>query len=404
MDDVLRYLRRNPALRARMKSGEEPEAGAGDELVCRTPPPSPSPVTGLLQSTPDPDIVRSPDRIRVPEEILAIYQNYARGNLESGALEWNVLHDVFRSFLIVARSVNIGESPEILKLLSPSFADIGYIIRCDLPDFLTAMLRLFTRLHQLKRFDIASLLSQYLPQLLRITLGRTRPITMQICQLAFEDLASRLGPGNKLIADLYYDYLRILLESHEIGNKEAGLRAWFESHAPEASGLPSSSVLRIYLAINLADWRMSQGEHAQAQAELRAVLDDEGLRDALYRDPYQLAMVHCAMAKVRWGAGELEQAEAAFREAVTVAEGWGRDKNITNSMLRDFEQFLAAQGRHVEAAELCKRRLEHLKKLVAEADEKEKKGKHGGGRSKSLVERDQQQRTMTEIQSLESKT
>jgi Tfp pilus assembly protein PilF len=163
-------------------------------------------------------------------------------------------------------------------------------------------------------------------------------------------------------------------------------------------------VLRIYLAINLADWRMSQGEHAQAQAELRAVLDDEGLRDALYRDPYQLAMVHCAMAKARWGAGELEQAEAAFREAVTVAEGWGRDKNITNSMLRDFEQFLAAQGRHVEAAELCKRRLEHLKKLVAEADEKEKKGKHGGGRSKSLVERDQQQRTMTEIQSLESKT
>ncbi|KAG7130589.1 hypothetical protein HYQ45_010592 [Verticillium longisporum] len=151
-ENIKRYVKRNPALVAKLRAGHKPNVQTAREVTCRTPSPAPGQV---LNSSAD---------LYGVEKILGLFRDYVDGSFSSGAwfCEYNV--DCGSSLL------NNGDrSNELFERVIASFALVN---RSESPDFVARTVCLLWYLDRHHKHDLLRLVLDYLAGLMPIVLGQ----------------------------------------------------------------------------------------------------------------------------------------------------------------------------------------------------------------------------------------
>jgi tetratricopeptide (TPR) repeat protein len=368
LDNVNRYLKRNPSLMARYRSGQKPSIQTTLEVYCQTPPPSPT-LT----------IAHIPGEMHQVEQILTLYRDYVDGCF--GAGKWTCQYDVdcvsvgggdrsgdlfervIASFALVNRCMMRGDNISINSLLGPAFESLKEIVASESPIFVARTVCLLWYLERHHKHDLLRLVMDYLSGLVPIVLGHHHIMTqiwrllggselsdyyelsLRLYAMLIPDMEDRVGSANYLTHVLYSDYIDCLYARQTAEECESVIRRHREK--AEATGKRHEWLddLALSHAGLLVVCKQGQGRVEEAIQVLTS-----------HRDHYahtmseeQEALLNLELGVTYYKCGNLTAAIPCVKQAARLALISDADERIVLTSLANLERMLRETGRTFEA-------------------------------------------------------
>ncbi|KPM37279.1 hypothetical protein AK830_g9290 [Neonectria ditissima] len=375
LDNINRYIRRNPSLVARFRAGEVPSIQTTLEVQCHTPSPAASPASPA-QSEAGPI-----------EEVLDLFKDYVDSRFASGAWEYEYNHNcmsrlpgdrsdelferVMASFALVNRSMMRKDDISIGAILSPAFESLKEIVASESPIFIARTACLLWYLDRNHRNDLLRIVMDYLAGLIPIVLGRDNPMVRiwqilgapqftEYAQLALRLYSTlvplmeeRIGPANYLTAILYGDHIDCLL-GHDRSAEALAVATSYRAKA-DATGMQHSWLIELAVAQTavLCKAKEGEGKVEEAMECLRALKEYNMGED-------QQAVVNIQLGNYSFRSGDIQAAIRWFQEATRLAVTSDGDERLLLTCLANLERAFAKMGRDVEAVHVQQYRLGRL--------------------------------------------
>ncbi|OLN89783.1 hypothetical protein CCHL11_09500 [Colletotrichum chlorophyti] len=393
LDNINRYLKRNPSLMARLRAGQAPSLHASKEVACRTPSPPPSPARGLAPTT----------ELQSTEQVLCLFRDYIDGSFSSGA--WRCEYDVecsssrfdqgdrsndlfervMTSFALLNQSLITGDHIDINKLLDPSFELLKQIVAVESPDFVARTVCLLWYLERHYKHELLRLVLDYLAGLVPIVLGPHHilshiwrrlgaaeftdyyELSMRLYGLLLPVIEERAGPANYLTHLLYSDYLDCIFVRQSPEDCEAMLSR--HRGRAEASGKqhPWLDDMALSHAALLAACKENQGRLDEAVEVLTSHMNAYSMTDD------QEAAVNLELGVKYYRMGNTSAAVASFQSAARIALTSDADDRPAMIALLNLEKLHRETGRTAKADRVQRYRMGRLA-AFAEKSESISKG------------------------------
>ncbi|KAF4983393.1 hypothetical protein FZEAL_1122 [Fusarium zealandicum] len=381
IDNINRYVRRNPGLVARFHAGEVPSIQTTMEVQCRTP----SPVLRPSLSPPK-------ETLRV-EQVLNLFKSYLDASFSNGAwdYEYNVscvsqkprdrseelFERVMASFTLVNRSMMRKDEISISTILSPAFESLKEIIASESPVFAIRTACLLWYLDRHHKQDLLQLVMKYLAGLVPIVLGHNHPMA-RIWQIIgssdfseFYELATRLysslvplleeniGPANFLTTILYGDHIDCLNSSQSTETLEVATR--YRAKV-DGTGLHHSWLSEIAIAQTaiMCRAKSAEGKIEEAMQCLRTLKDYDMPEE-------QQAVVDVQLGYYSYRMGDISSAIYWYREATRLIVTGEGDERLLLTCLANLESALHKHGDADEANRVHQYRLGRLSDFARES-------------------------------------
>ncbi|KAM0558215.1 hypothetical protein ACHAPJ_004900 [Fusarium lateritium] len=386
LDNINRYIRRNPGLVARFRAGVVPSIQTTIEVQCRTPSPT------LSHSLPPPP--PPPKETSHVEQILTLFRNYFDTSFTNGAWkhEYNASCDSHKSgdrsvelfervvavFGLVNRSMMIKDEISISTILTPAFESLKEIVASESPVFAVRTAFLLWYLDRHHKQDLLQIVMNYLTGLVPIVLGHDHPMT-QIWQIIGSqefsehyELSTRLysslvplfeeriGPANFLTTILYGDHIDCLV-SHNQAAESLEVATKYRARA-EATQMrhPWLRELAIAQTAVLCKAKSAEGKIDEAIQCLQALKDYD-------LDEEQQAVIDVQLGNYSYQMGDISSAIYWFREASHLISTSDGDERLLLTCLANLENALHKNGETDEAARVHEHRLTRLSDFARES-------------------------------------
>ena len=384
LDNITRYVRRNPQLMARLRAGQMPSIQTTLEVQCRSP--SPEPGRSLTPPT---------ESYRV-EEVLSLFRNYVDGSFTSGA--WNCEYNdycvsirpsdrsdelferVIASFALVNRCMMREDKISISAILNPAFESLKEIIETQSPVFVVRTVCLLWYLDRHHKNDLLRLVMDYLAGLVPIVLGQHHimsriwralgktqfsdyyELSMSLYSLLVPLLEERIGPANYLTAILYGDHIDCMF-SRSQSSESLAVASKYRTRA-DATGKqhPWLTELAITQTALLCAVKESEGLIGEAMDCLQT-LKTYGMSEE------QEAVVDIQLGNYSYQLGNIPLAVQSYRDATRLAVTADGDERLLLTCLANLESALSKQGKAVEAGRVNRYRLKRLSDFAQESAE-----------------------------------
>ncbi|TDZ54639.1 hypothetical protein CTRI78_v006198 [Colletotrichum trifolii] len=384
LDNINRYLKRNPSLMAKFRAGQTPSVQTALEVTCRTPSPPPSPPRALAPTA----------ELQSTEHILRLFRDYVDGSFSSGAwwCEYNVecsnnrvdrtdrSNDLFErviaSFALVNRFIQKGEEVNINDVLGPSFESLKELVMAESPNFVARTILLLWYLERHHKHDLLKLVVDYLARLFDIVRGpnyilshiwgrlKATKITdyyelsMRLYALLVPDIEERAGPANHLTYLLYSDYVDCIFERQEPEDCEAILsshRARAEASGEQHAWLADLALTHAGL---LARCKENQGRLDEAVEVLTSHMNAYSMADD------QEASINLELGVKYYRMNNLSASIASFKSAARIALTSEVDDRISMLALTNLEGVLRDSGRIAKAERVREYRMDRIKEFA----------------------------------------
>ncbi|KAH7309498.1 hypothetical protein B0I35DRAFT_412420 [Stachybotrys elegans] len=384
LDNIIRYVKRNPVIIRRLNEGQLPNAQTSREVRCHTPPPSPSP-----------SLVLSVELGRT-EEVLGLFRDYVDGSLVSG--EWlleydyscvsrgvsdrsdDLLERVITSFALVNRCMIRGDHIDIGAVLSPAFESLKEIIASKSPVFAVRTVCLLWYLDCHAKNDLLRLVTDYLSKMVPIVLGRNHILTriwhilgttqfpdyyeLSLClySMLVPLLERRVGAANYLMSVLYGDHIDCLFHRERSAESMALVRQYRSK--VEATGKQHSWLVELAItqtAIVCAE-KKSKGLLMEAMDCLQ-VLKNYPISEE------QEAVVDIQLGNYNYQLNRIPEAIQWYREATKLAVSVDGDERLLLTCLANLESALFKGNRTFEATRIQQYRLKRIADFANETSQ-----------------------------------
>ncbi|KZL66751.1 hypothetical protein CT0861_04456 [Colletotrichum tofieldiae] len=380
LENINRYLKRNPSLMAKFKAGQTPSVQTALEVTCRTPSPPPSPPRALAPTT----------EMQSTEQVLCLFRDYIDGSFSSGAwwCEFDVdcsnsrlnqgdrSNDLFErviaSFALVNRCMIRGDQININSILGPAFESLKEIVAAESPDFVARTVCLLWYLDRHHKHDLLRLVLDYLAGLIPIVLGPHHilahiwrrlgtadfsdyyELSMRLYALLLPDIEERVGSANYLTHLLYSDYLDCIFARKDPEDCETmlgGHRARAEASGQTHPWLDDMALSHAGL---LAACKENQGRLDEAVEVLTAHMNAYSMTDE------QEAAVNLELGVKYYRMTNISAAIASFKSAARIALTSDADERISMTALANLEKLLRQTDKTAKADRVHQYRMERL--------------------------------------------
>ncbi|RBQ90357.1 hypothetical protein VDGD_04633 [Verticillium dahliae] len=377
-ENIKRYVKRNPALVAKLRAGHKPNGQTAREVTCRTPSPAPN---QALNSSSD---------LYGVEKILGLFRVYVDGSFSSGAwfCEYNVdcgssllcngdrsnelFERVIASFALVNRCMMRGDQIDINSVLGPSFESLKEIVAAESPDFVARTVCLLWYLDRHHKHDLLRLVLDYLAGLMPIVLGQHHvlaqiwrslsatnlsdyyELSMRLYAFLLPDIEERTGPANFLTHLLYSDYLDCVFSRRGPEDCAGMITTHLARAAASGKRHPWIGELALSHAGILAACEERQGRLDEAVAILTGHMNAYALTDE------QTAAIHLELGVKYYHIGNIAAAIASFEMAVKMALTSNADERLSMTALGNLENLLAETGKSSKANKIHEYRMRRV--------------------------------------------
>lgn len=384
LDNINRYVRRNPGLVARFRAGQVPSIQTTLEVQCRTP--SPSPGRSLTPPT---------ESYRI-EHVLGLFRNYVDGSFSGGAwdCEYNdycvshrpgdrsdeLFERVIASFALVNRCMMRGDKISISAILNPAFESLKEIIATESPVFIVRTVCLLWYLDRHHKNDLLRLVMDYLAGLVPIVLGQHHimsriwralgstqfsnyyELSMSLYSVLVPLLEERIGPANYLTAILYGDHIDCVFSQSQ-STESLAIASKYRARA-DATGKqhPWLTELAITQTALLCAAKEAEGLIGEAM-ECLQTLKTYGMSEE------QEAVVNIQLGNYSYRIGDIPLAVRSYRDATRLAVTVDGDERLLLTCLANLESALSKQGKEMEAERVKRYRLKRLSDFAKESTE-----------------------------------
>ncbi|KAM0237301.1 hypothetical protein ACHAPO_004648 [Fusarium lateritium] len=384
LDNINRYVRRNPQLVTRFRAGVVPSIQTTLEVQCHTPSPS--------HNSPLPP--PPPEEIFCIEQVVDLFKSYFNTSFAQGAwkYEYNVscgnqntgdrsvelFERVVTSFGLVNRSMMRKDEISISAILTPAFESLKEIVASGSPVFATRTPFLLWYLYRFHRGDLLRIVMKYLTELIPIILGQNHPVT-QIWRIVGSpefsenyELSTQLysslvplfeewvGPANELTTILYCDHIDCLFyhgKTAEALEVSSMYRTKAEATQLRHPWLRELAILQTGIVCNV---KTADNEIEEAIQHLHTLQDWD-------LDEEQQAGINIQLGNYSYQMGNLSLAIERFREASNLITACKGDERIIHSSLANLESALRKKGDTDEAAQIQELRLTRLSDFAKES-------------------------------------
>ncbi|KAF6844030.1 hypothetical protein CMUS01_01529 [Colletotrichum musicola] len=380
LENINRYLKRNPSLMAKFRAGHTPSTQTTLEVTCRTPSPPPSPARALAP----------PTELQSSEQILCLFRDYVDGSFSSGAwsCEYNVecfnsrlahrdrsddlFNRVIASFALVNRCLITGDQIRISNILDPAFEFLKQLVAAESPNFVARTVCLLWYLERHHKPGLLGLVVDYLAGLIPIVLGphhilahiwrrlgSTRfsdysELSIRLYSMLLPEIESRAGPANYLTHLLASDYLDCVFERWDLEDCEAmfsGCRARAEASGQEHTWLGDMALTHVGL---LALCKENQGRPDEAVEVLTAHMNAYSMTDE------EEASLNLELGVKYYRMGNISAAITSFKSAARIALTSGVDERTSLTALTNLERMFRETGRTSRADCVQQYRMQRL--------------------------------------------
>ncbi|KAK1982290.1 hypothetical protein LZ30DRAFT_781406 [Colletotrichum cereale] len=380
LENIGRYLKRNPSVMARFRAGQTPSMQTALEVTCRTPSPPPSLSRALAPTM----------EMQSTEQVLCLFRDYIDGSFSSGAwrCEFDVdcsngqldqedrSNDLFErviaSFSLVNRCMIRGDQIDINSVLGPAFESLKEIVATESPSFVARTICLLWYLDRHHKHDLLRLVLDYLAGLVPIVLGPNHSLahiwrrlgatdfsdyyelSMRLYALLLPDVEERVGSASYLTHLLYSDYLDCIFARKDPEDCEAMLRS--HRGRAEASGQthPWLDDMALSHAGLLAACKENQGRLDEAVEVLTAHMNAYSMTEE------QEAAVNLELGVKYYRMTNIPAAIASFKSAARIALTSDADERISMTALANLEKLLRQTDKSAKADRVHQYRLERL--------------------------------------------
>ncbi|TIC90411.1 hypothetical protein CH35J_011545 [Colletotrichum higginsianum] len=380
LENISRYLKRNPSLMAKFKAGQTPSVQTALEVTCRTPSPPPSPARALAPTM----------EMQSTEQVLCLFRDYIDGSFSSGGwrCEFDVdcsnsrsnqgdrSNDLFErviaSFALVNRCMIRGDQININSVLGPAFESLKEIVAAESPDFVARTVCLLWYLDRHHKHDLLRLVLDYLAGLIPIVLGPHHilahiwrrlgatefsdyyELSMRLYSLLLPDIEERVGSANYLTHLLYSDYLDCIFARQDPEDCEAMLSG--HRARAEASGQthPWLDDMALSHAGLLAACKENQGRLDEAVEVLTTHMNTCSMTDE------QEAAVNLELGVKYYRMANISAAITSFKSAARIALTSDADERISMTALANLERLLRQTDKMAKADRVHQYRMERL--------------------------------------------
>lgn len=384
LDNINRYIKRNPVLVARFRSGQVPSVQTSHEVSCYTPPPSP----GRSISAPL-------ETFRV-DEMLRLFRDYVEGSFASFAWEWQydvscigripgdrsdeLFENVMASFALVNRCLKRGDNVSVEKILNPAFESLKEIVAAESPFFVVRTVSLLWYLERHHKRDLLRQVSSYLGNLVPIMLGQHHPLAriwhifsnshfsdyedLSLClySMLIPLMEQRIGPANYLTTMLYGDHIDCLyqrgrtMDAYAVAGR---YRAKVDASGQRHSWLYELAVTQTAL---LCANKEADGLYLEAIEHLKSLKGYPLAED-------QLAVIDTQLGNYSYKMGDHRGAISAYRRAARLALAVGADERLLTTCLTNLETALNKEGWIYEANRVRDYRVKRIEDFANDASE-----------------------------------
>lgn len=395
LDNINRYIRRNPSLVARFRAGEVPSIQTTLEVQCHAPSGSPeSPRKKPSESKPVPAKAGEDDAL--VDEVLGLFKDYVGNCFANGIWDYEynsfcrrqsqndrsegLFERVMASLALVNRSMMRKDDISISTVLNPAFEYLKEIILSESPVFVVRTACLLWYLDRNHKNDLLRIVMNYLADLVPIVLDPDNPmvriweilgnpgfssystLALRLYPTLIPLMEERIGPANFLTAILYGDHIDCLLGHGR--SAEALERATAYRARADATGLQHAWLIELAVAQTavLCRAKEAEGNYAEAIECLRKLGDEYRMGDE------QQAVVNVQLGNYSYRMDDFASAVQRFQEATRLAVAAGdADERLLATCLANLERALAKTGRDDEAAQVQMYRLSRLSRFARES-------------------------------------
>ncbi|EEY23285.1 conserved hypothetical protein [Verticillium alfalfae VaMs.102] len=353
-ENIKRYVKRNPALVAKLCDGHKPNVQTAREVTCRTPSPAPS------------QVLNSPADLYGVEKILGLFRDYVDGSFSSGSwfCEYNVdcgsshlnngdrsnelFERVIASFALVNRCMMRGDHIDINSVLGPSFESLKEIVAAESPDFVARTVCLLWYLDRHHKHDLLRLVLDYLAGLMPIIFGQHHVLAQIWRSLS----ATNLSDYYEL--SMRFDYLDCVFSRRGPEDCAGMITTHLARAAASGKRHPWIGDLALSHAGILAACEERQGRLDEAVAILTGHMNAYALTDE------QTAAIHLELGVKYLHIGNTAAAIASFEMAVKIALTSNADERLSMTALGNLEKLLAETGKSNKANKIHEYRMRRV--------------------------------------------
>lgn len=384
LDNINRYVKRNPVLLARFRSGKLPSVQTSHEVSCYTPPPSPT------------RSIAAPSEAFRVDEMLRLFRDYVEGSFASFAWEWQydvscigripgdrsdeLFENVMASFALVNRCLKKGDSIAVETILNPAFESLKEIVAAESPFFVVRAISLLWYLERHHKSDLLRLVISYLGNLVPIMLGQHHPLAriwyilstsffsdyqdLSLClySMLIPLMEQRVGPANYLTTVLYGDHIDCLYQHGRTIDAYAvtgRYRAKVDASGQRHSWLSELAITQTAL---LCASKEADGLYLEAMGHLNT-LKEYPLPDD------QLATIDVQLGNYSYKTGDYRSAINAYRRAARLALSVGADERLLTTCLTNLETALNKEGWVFEADRVRDYRVRRIEDFANDASD-----------------------------------
>jgi hypothetical protein len=377
LDNINRYLKRNPGLMQRYRSGQMPSIQTKLEVECRTP--SPSPTRALAPSL----------DMQNTEAILALFRDYVDGSFSGGA--WNCIYDVkcvssrpikdrsndlfervIASFALVNRCMMRGDNFSIQSMLNPSFDSLKEIVETESPVFIVRTVCLLWYLERHHKHDLLRMVIKYLSGLVPIVLGPNHIMThiwrrlgnsefsdyyelsMRLYAVLVPEMERRIGPANFLTHILYEDYMDCIYAKQGPAECEIVMRAHRSNAEAAGKNHPWLRELALSHAALIAAVREREGRLDEAVQVLAKFMEEYPVSQE------NAASLNLEMGVYSYKMGNVRAAILCAKRAAQLALTSDADERVSITSLANLERFQREAGQKADADQVLQYRMQLL--------------------------------------------
>lgn len=384
LDNINRYIKRNPLLVARFRAGQVPSVQTSHEVSCYTPPPSPT------RSLPPPGESQRVD------EVLRLYKDYVEGSFASFAWDWQydvscvgrvpgdrseeLFERVIGSFALVNRCFSRGDKISVEAVLNPAFESLREIVAAESPILVVRTVCLLWYLEHHRKHDLLRLVMDYLGSLIPIILGQHHvlarvwhifsttqfsdyhQLAMCLYSMLIPLMEQRLGPANYLTTLLYGDHIDCLFQQNR--SSDALTLATRYRTKVDATGQrhPWLVELAITQTAVICAGKEANGLIGEAMECLQTLK-----RYPMTED--QMAVVDVQMGNYSYRLGDIRGAISSYRRAARLAITVGCDERLLTTCLTNLEIALNKEGWVYEAIRVKDYKLKRIDDFASEASD-----------------------------------
>ncbi|KAI8626294.1 hypothetical protein F5Y19DRAFT_226357 [Xylariaceae sp. FL1651] len=391
-DSLQVYISRNPALYAKLESGEEPHSDAIRDVSCRSPSPmdAAAEVPEQCESTQDATLAITCKSASEPHEALIEFlRAYLSQSFESGTWSRSESHcwssrgrqgptELLKSLLdrCMTAALSVGRQIEpaaIRHVLDAPFTLLIRVFKTPPPEMIPRILCIAARLELVGRIEIQSILIQFCSDLARALYGQNHPLSgfwqalldipvterksaievvLHQCISRFEE---HISPSHPLSTEIYLLYFDAVERQKDPKSQACALQHQLSKLDDQATDPSVLGMLKFEYALATCKSDMAESRLDKAE-EVLSQLDTENLspRDESFRCVW--------LGYILWTKGDLIAAEKAYQDSVLAARRTGSRDCVCEALFQ-LETFYLHRQEPLQAERIRAERLNILRRL-----------------------------------------